>query len=71
MEPSGQEIWDEIRRTVTLIEGYHALFDEVEHKLLSRELSGDDAEALVQVVADAQILCGLIRNLERRGIQFD
>jgi hypothetical protein len=71
MERPTQDIWDEIRRTVALIEGYQPLLDQIEQKVLLGDLSGEDARALTEVVADTQILCSLIRDLERRDVRFD
>ena len=70
MERSNQEIWEEIVRTAALIRGYEPTLSKLEKKLLFGELS-EDAAVLPQLASDAQILAGLIEQLQRRGATFD
>lgn len=65
-----EDIWQEVLRTAALIRGYQPLLEEIEEKMLEG-LSGKDADALVEVVADAQILVDLLYQLERRKPTFE
>jgi hypothetical protein len=60
------DLWNEIVRTAALIRGYEPMLEKVRERLLFDRLTGDDARNLTEIVSDAQILVGLIEELDRR-----
>ena len=71
MERSRQQIWDEITRTAELIRGYRPSLEDLEDKILTGELEAEDSKVLIELAADAEILAGLIEQLQGRGVTFE
>lgn len=63
------DLWQEVLRTAELIRRYQPLLETIEEKMFDG-LTGEDADALVEVVSDAQILVSLISQLERQWPAF-
>jgi hypothetical protein len=70
VERSNQEIWEEITRTAQLIRGYGESLRGLEQRILVGELAAEDSRVLVELASDAEILAGLIEQLQRRGVTF-
>ena len=70
MTRTAQDIWAEALRTAKVVRGAQLqLIPGLEQRVLANQLTGDDASALVPLVSDAQILVGLLEQLEARGIE--
>jgi hypothetical protein len=71
VDRSRQEIWGEITRTAELVRGYRPSLENLENKIATGELEAKDSQVLIELASDAEILAGLIEQLQHLGVTFD